>query len=544
MSIIVIGITSRKAKFLRKEGEKIVKNFTETTTKKVISLLLSIVIALGMLIIPAAAAETDNGKWIAAWTTAPVDYYISLQDYANGILVNGKYAAGTLTRTEIAVSSAGEKLRLKFSNEYGDREVSFINANVARTDTSSGGSIDKSSVVALTFGGSNEAVIPAGGEIWSDEIDFKTNALEKITVSMYYAKETPVKTAGLFFGNTYCAAAVPGAENESLMIGKSEISIATGVNSYHVIPFLTEVDTYTTAKDAYTAVFIGDSTIVNGSTDYISKRLVDAGEEDIAIVNEALMGNRLFYNGHGLIGNLYGDSVTDRFERDALNIPGCEVIVVKIGVNDVLHPSSKSMGDEAPYVSAQEIIDGYIDLANRAHEKGIRIYFMEITPWNGYVRDILGSKKDIVWSEELQQMCDDCNEWIKTNDVADGYIDSSILAKPDDYTAFRPQLTKDGIHLTELGALALADCVDIEEIFGVANTRTASEIYGKDPYTENAASSLNKMLLKIKNILLFVRQLLSTLRVEYGPFQKFLDKVIDLIPDVSLSNIIKTMKGL
>ena len=207
------------------------------------------------------------------------------------------------------------------------------------------------------------------------------------------------------------------------MMGQSEISIAADVNLHHVIPFFTEADTYTTAEDTYTAVFISASTIVNSSTDYISKRLADAGEENIAIVNEALMGNRLFYNGHGLIGNLYGDSVTDRFERDALNIPGCKVIVVKIGVNDVLHPSSKSMGDEAPYVSAQKIIDGYIDLVNRAHEKGVRIYFMEITPWNGYARDILGSKKDIVWSSELQQMCGGCSEWIKTNDIADGDID-------------------------------------------------------------------------------------------------------------------------
>ena len=512
-------------------------------TRKSLSLLIAVIISFGMFTVPAAAAEKDNGKWIAAWTSAPVDYYISLQDYVSGFFVNGKLPAGTLTRTEITVSAAGEKLRLKFSNEYGDREVSFVNANVARTAPSSKGAIDKTSVVPLTFGGSREAVIPAGGEIWSDEIDFKTDALEKITVSMYYAKETPVKTAGLFFGNTYCAAALPGAEDESYMIGQSEISIATGVNSYHVIPFLTEADTYTTANDAYTAVFIGDSTIVNSSTDYISQRLVDAGEKNIAIVNEALMGNRLFYNGHGLIGNLYGDSVTDRFERDALNIPGCKVIVVKIGVNDVLHPSSKSMGDEAPYVSAQDIIDGYTDLANRAHENGIRIYFMEITPWNGYVRDILGSKKDIVWSGELQQMCDDCNEWIRTNDIADGYVDSSILAKPDDYTTFRPQLTKDGIHLTELGALALADCVDTEEIFGVLNTRTASEIFGEDPYEDNVIVRINKMLLKFKNILLFIRQLLSTLRVEYGPFQKFLDDVIDSIPDLSPVTLIKNSAG-
>ncbi len=513
----------------------IMKNSTRKI-KKTLSLLLALVMLLGIyLAVPVSAAKTNSGKWIATWTTSPVDYYISLEDYVPGFLVNGKFAAGTLTRTEIAVSSAGEKLRLKFSNEYGDREVRFTNASIARTDTSTNGAIDTSTLTALTFGGSDVAVIPAGGEILSDEIDFKTDALEKITLTIYYAEETPVKTAGLFFGNTYCAAALPVAADDSYMVGQSEISIATGVNSYHVIPFLTEVDTYTTAEDAYTAVFIGDSTIVNESTDYISKRLVESGEKDIAVVNEAIMGNRLFYNGHGLIGNLYGDSVTDRFERDALNIPGCEVIVVKIGVNDILHPSSKSMGKEAQYVSAQQIIDGYTALVNRAHEKGMRIYFMEITPWNGYVRDILGSKEDIVWSEELQQMSDECNEWIRTNDIADGYIDSSKLAKTDDYTSFRPQLTKDCIHLTELGALALADCVDMEEIFGVENAKTASEIYGKDPYSEENTSTLNKILLKLKNVLLFIRQLLSSLRLEYGPVQKALDKIIDSLPNVSVT---------
>ncbi len=272
----------------------IMKNQTRKI-KKTLSLLLALVMLLGIyLAVPVSAAKTNSGKWIATWTTSPVDYYISLEDYVPGFLVNGKFAAGTLTRTEIAVSSAGEKLRLKFSNEYGDREVRFTNASIARTDTSANGAIDTSTLTALTFGGSDVAVIPAGGEILSDEIDFKTDALEKITLTIYYAEETPVKTAGLFFGNTYCAAALPVAADDSYMVGQSEISIATGVNSYHVIPFLTEVDTYTTAEDAYTAVFIGDSTIVNESTDYISKRLVESGENDIAVVNEAIMGNRLF----------------------------------------------------------------------------------------------------------------------------------------------------------------------------------------------------------------------------------------------------------
>lgn len=505
---------------------------TSTKAKKAVSLMLALVLVFSaFLAVPAGAANESEGKWVATWGTAPVDYYISLANYISGFLVNGKLSGGTLTRTEIEVSSAGEKLRLKFSNEYGDRDVSFTNANIARTDTSKKGAIEKSSVVALTFGGSREAVIPAGGVIWSDEINFKTDALEKLTVSMYFTKETPVKTAGLFCGKTYCTRVVPGAADESKMFSPSEISIATGSNAYHIIPFLTEIDTYTAASDAYSAVFIGDSTLVNSTTEYLSKRLVDAGEKHISVINEGIMGNRLFYDGHGLIGNLYGKSVTERFERDALNVTGSQVIIVKIGVNDILHPTSKSMGDEAPYVSAQDIIKGYESLVERAHERGKRIYFMEITPWKGYVRDILGSKGDIVWSEELQKMTDECNEWIKTNDVADGYIESDSLAKPGDITAFREQFTKDGIHLTDAGALALADCIDLEAIFGVKNSKKASEIYGVDPYEEQGEGKTNQRLLKAKNVLLIVRQLLSTLRVEYGPFQKFLDRLIDSIPD-------------
>lgn len=505
---------------------------TLSTAKKTVSVLLALVLAFGALFaVPSFAADETEGKWVATWGTAPVDYYISLQNYISGFLVNGKLAGGTLTRTELSVSSAGEKLRLKFSNEYGDRDVSFTNASVARTDSSKKGAIEKSSLVPLTFGGNREAVIPAGGVIWSDEIAFKTDALEKLTVSMYFTKETPVKTAGLFCGKTYCALAVPGAADEGKMLRPSEISIATGTNAYHIIPFLTAIDTYTTAKDAYSAVFIGDSTLVNSTTEYLSRRLVEAGEKNIAIINEGIMGNRLFYDGHGLIGNLYGESVTERFERDALSITGSEVIVVKIGVNDILHPSSKSMGDEAPFVSAKDIINGYESLVKRAHESGKRIYFMEITPWKGYVRDILGSKGDIVWSEELQAMTDECNEWIKTNTVADGYIESDVLAKPGDLTAFRDQFTKDGIHLTDIGALVLADCIDLEELFGVKDAKTASEIYGVNPYEEEGEGKTNQRLQKVKNILLIVRQLLSTLRVEYGPFQRFLDRLIDSIPD-------------
>lgn len=502
-------------------------------TKKLISLLLALILCVGSFSFAAFAKSKNDGKWIAAWGTSPVDFYISLADYVSGFIVNGKIPAGSLLRTELTVTAAGEKLRIKFSNEYGDKDVTFSNIFIAKTDTKQHGSIKTTTKHDLTFGGNKTVVIPAGKTVWSDDINMKTEALEKLTVSMYFAEDTAVKTCGLFCGETYFSVALPKTADDKRMVNPSEISIATGTNTYHIIPFLTQINTYTEDKDSYSAVFIGDSTLVNGMTSYLSTRLVDAGESNIGIINEGIMGNRLFYKGNGLVGNLYGDALMDRYSRDALDVTGCEVIIVKIGVNDILHPSSKSMGDKAPYVTPAEIIEGYTKLANEAHARGKRIYFMEITPWNGYVRDILGNKNDIVWSEELQAMCDECNDWIKNNDVADGYINSESLADPEKPTAFLDQFTKDGIHFTEIGALAFADCIDIEKIFGVENTRTASEIFGINPYETDAKQTANKRLTKVRNILLIVRQLLSTLRVEYEPLQKILDKLIDALPDGS-----------
>lgn len=505
-------------------------------TRKFMSVLLAAILTFGMF---TTGAYAGDGKWIAAWGTSMVDYYISLSDYVSGFIVNGKIPAGSLIRTELKLTAAGDKLRLKFSNEYGDKPISFSKAFVAKSDDKQNGAVKTNDMYPLSFSGSKTAVIPAGETIWSDPIDMKTQAMEKITVSMYFTDETPIKTCGLFCGESYLSVALPTAADNKYMTNPSEITIATGTNSYHVIPFLNEIDTYTDDEDAYSAVFIGDSTLVNSMTNYLSERLIDAGENEIAIINEGIMGNRLFYAGHGLVGNLYGDALVDRYERDALNITGCEIIIVKIGVNDILHPSSKSMGEYAPYVSAQEIIDGYIKLANEAHKSGKKILFMEITPWNGYVRDILGNKNDIVWSQELQDMCDECNAWIKNNNIADGYVDSDCLADPNNPTAFLEQFTKDGIHFTELGALAFADCIDIEKIFGVTGSRSACEIFDIDPYETAAEKSANKTLVKLRNILIFCRQLLSSLRVEYQPLHDWLNKIIDSLPDTAQFIIIK-----
>ena len=170
-------------------------------TNRILSFALALIIVMSCFALSAGAVG-KSGKWIATWGTAPVDFYISLADYIPNFTVNGKVPVGTLLRTELTVSSAGEKLRFKFSNEYGDRDVTISSVFVARTDTSEKGAVLTDTEIPITFGGDERLVIPAGKVVWSDEVNIKTFALERLTVSMYLTEETAIKTVGLFCGKT------------------------------------------------------------------------------------------------------------------------------------------------------------------------------------------------------------------------------------------------------------------------------------------------------------------------------------------------------
>lgn len=499
--------------------------------KKVFSVILCCILSLTFCN-AAFAAQTGkaaDGKWIAAWGTSPVDYSFSLEDYVAGFSVASKAAAGSTIRTEIVTSAAGEKLRLKFSNQFGEDAVSFSSATVARTNTLRRASVKTESITALTFSGADKVTIPAGGYVWSDAVDFTTEAFEELSVSIFFERTTNINTAGLFCGKTYMSEGYASQSWSKNIVAPSLMNIASGGFTYHIIPLLTELDVYSENPDAFSAVVIGDSTVVNDCTQFLSERLVNSGYDCVGVINEGIMGNRLLYEGAGFLGNLYGNSLESRFEQDALSVSGCEVIIVKIGINDITHPTMASMNGQAPYASVEEIIAGYEKLIERAHDNGQRIYFMEITPFHGYIRSVLNSD-EVVWRYELQEMCDAVNEWIHSNNSADGYIDSSALASPADYTRLRTQFTKDGIHLSTLGAAALADSVDMNEVFGLSGEfESCSQISRIDIYDENAAGILNSVKQMLNNVMLFVRQLLLVFRIEFEPLDRLIDSLSEAI---------------
>lgn len=492
--------------------------------KRLIAVLCMLTMLLSSLMLGAYAKEEKEGKWIGAWGTSPVDYFISLEEYVNDLRVNGVVPAGTTIRTDVTISATGQKLRMKFSNVYGNTPVNITEAAVARS--AGDGEITGESVY-LTFDGSKSVTIEAGKDIWSDEIPMSVTAGEKIAVSTYYAYGAYIKTAGLFGGVTYEDMGLHGfsrVDDKKFNI-KSRMEIAANIYTYHIVPFLTNIDVLSNSENARSVVFIGDSTLVNDTTSFISARLIDAGYEDIGIVNEAIMGNRLCADGAGLIGSLYGENLLSRFERDALSVSSADTIFVKIGVNDILHPSSKTMN--APFVTADEIIEGYKKLIDMAKENGKKIILITMTPWNGYEREILGGTKDITWSPELQKMTETVNNWTLTQAVnygADGAIDTSAVCDIDDPSKMAERFTLDGAHLTVYGSMVLCDSIDIEETLSLdRHVRKITEITGVNPFEDTFDPAPTKNT--FDNVLVFIRQLLSSLILQFESIRIFIAKI-------------------
>lgn len=448
-------------------------------TAVLLSLLMLTLSFSGLFSGVAFAAEEE---WVSVWGSSLVNGSVSIAAAS----VQDVILAGSTLRTRLTVTKGGTALRFVFSNQYGAAPITINGASVARAGAGNTEIVDGTQT-PITFGGEASVSIPAGERVYSDVVEFTTSALEEISVSLYFASFTYMTSVGLSNGRTFMRRlplSTSSRINDTVLTGANEVNIASGTITYHTIPFLERIDARS-SSDSVAAVFIGDSTLVNDTYLYYARRIVSAGYTNISVVNEAVIGNKLLSNGSGLIGNLYGQAMIDRFQRDVLDLPGVKYCFVKIGLNDVLHQFSNSLKAATPAYSPEDIVSGYRTLISLCHANGIKIYFFTKSAWNGYERSFLGQSGDLVWNPTAQEMCDKLTHWIMTNTEADGFIDCSPLADPSETSRLCPSFTLDGAHLTELGSIALADLIPLEYVgIPAGRGRTAASIAGVDPYAE------------------------------------------------------------
>ena len=358
----------------------------------------------GLWIAPVQAEASGGDGWVGAWSTSPVEF--NLKKMLDMEWIKCDLGLRNLTfRTRIQPTISGEDVRITLSNEFGTGPLTINTISVAKGYEKLPQAIKTWTRKNVTFNGQSSVTIPAGETVTSDPVGMSVDALEYLTVSLFMKRTDTMKTYGLIGGDTYIMSG--NFAKAATTIGVP-MKMEADFGEYSVIPALTGVEVY--APEASSAVVIGDSTLANDIPILLAEKLQSVGITNVGILQQAIKGNRLLDDGAGILGMAYGEAMVDRFERDALNQPGVERIFLKVGVNDVVHPNCESLKDEARAVTAEEMIAGYKQLIEQAHERGIEVYLFTRTAWKGYTRNVLGSD-DVQWSPEIDQMRQDINAW-------------------------------------------------------------------------------------------------------------------------------------
>src|SRR5689334_877424 len=160
-------------------------------------------VAACVLLTPVAAAEARGQTWAAAWAGSaqgvyPVGYSVG-QPGTPGPAGPGNtaplltaafpdnQARNQTVRLIVAPSVAGTSWRIRLSNEYGTRPVTFGRAYAGLQSV--GATLKAGTNRPLTFGGRKSVVVPAGRTVLSDPVRVQvTDARsQRLAVSLHVA---------------------------------------------------------------------------------------------------------------------------------------------------------------------------------------------------------------------------------------------------------------------------------------------------------------------------------------------------------------------
>ncbi|HXI71534.1 MAG TPA: SGNH/GDSL hydrolase family protein [Verrucomicrobiae bacterium] len=378
-----------------------------------------------------------DGHWVTTWGTAP-------QLTEPGNLPPAPLAESTL-RQFVRTTVGGKNLRVRFSNTFGTNAVTIRSAHAALAvgkGSAGSGEINPATDKSLMFQGAAEVVIPRGETLFSDPVEFDLPALADVAVSIRFGDISATTITGH-----------PGSRTTSFIVANNAVSVAslpTASKTTHWY-IITGIEVLGDNSSRTIAV-LGDSiTDGRGSTtdgnnrwpDILAQRLAaNAPTAGVGVANMGIGGNAIF-------GGL-GPAAINRFDRDVLNQNGVRYLIVFEGVNDIGSGSSSM-------TTATDLVNAYIQFANKAHARNLRAYGATITPFggNGYYTTLHEQERQFV------------NAWFRTNTVFDGVIDfDAAVRDPVTLTnfqaAFYPGVNaNDWLHLNPLGYKAMADAIDL-----------------------------------------------------------------------------------
>ncbi|MFF5022651.1 SGNH/GDSL hydrolase family protein [Streptomyces collinus] len=338
-------------------------------------------------------------------------------------------------RLVVRTSVGGTDLRVRLSNAFGDRPLTFDGVHAGLR--ARGAALRPGSNRPLTFAGSRTVTVPAGALVWSDPVPGNVPAGADLAVSLHTPDAAgPATGHGMALQTSYLAHGDHGAAQ-----GAAGWRHTTGswwyLDAVSVRPADPATGAVAALGDSLTDGWQSSAGLDRRWPDYLARRLTGAaaGTTVRGVADAGISGNKVLADGSG-------PSALHRLDRDALSLPGVRTVLLFEGVNDLKAHTG---------VTAADLIAGYRGLARRVHAAGKCLVVATVTPFKSWPE----------WDPAAEAVRREVNRFLRTDREFDAVADfDRALRGPHDPERLRPHLDNgDHLHLDDQGMRTLADAV-------------------------------------------------------------------------------------
>lgn len=394
--------------------------------------------ALGLMAMPSSAdiprpAATPGG-WVGTWAAAP----------AAGVPGTDNGYPNFSIRNVVHGSVGGASVRVRLSNEFGAKPVTFGHVTVALSAQANTPRAVPGSMRDLTFSGMSTITVPSGADVLSDPVFLRVPDDTDLLVTTY----VPTPSGPVTFH--------PAAQQTSFFTRNGDFAGEESGASFNeqtfVWHYVTGVDVRGTTAPGSVAT-LGDSiTDGVGSTaganhrwpDFLADRLL-ASPRRLGVVNAGISANRLLLDEPG---SGAGRNALARLDHDVLSLGTVQTLIVLEGINDIQQDPHQT--DPAQIISAHR------QIIAQAHARGIRVIGATLTPFKGWR----------VYDQTLENTRLAVNDFIRHSGAFDGVVDfDAAVRDPQDPLRMLPAYDSgDHLHPGDAGYQAMAAAVNLAQL--------------------------------------------------------------------------------
>lgn len=336
-------------------------------------------------------------KWVTVWGNATSVAEHRVETYARDVTL----------RYPVTCALGGNAVRLHFSNFCGTEPVTLTQVSLA--PAISDREINLKDAALVTFGGKESVTIPAGEEIFSDEITFRVKPKGEISVSIYLKDFTLMRSAVVITGPLSKGFYSLGNRALECVL---PLDTTRTTNTFY---FLTGVDVLTDDSNRCVICY-GDSITSQSWPDYLSLLCMDDPYNATAVIRRAASGTRVLREYACITYESYGLCGKRRFRREISAASGADTVIVQQGINDIIHPVGTDVNPFRPMSdlpTAEQLEEGILRYIDTAREYGLKVYLGTLLP-------IYGWRTYAPFREDLKNAF---NSWVRGGGAADGCID-------------------------------------------------------------------------------------------------------------------------